>query len=160
MNLYLVRHAEAEKLQPGKKDSDRKLTREGKERIKKAADEWLYFIKKLDFICTSPYTRALETAEIIAKSFDYEKEIITDKILAAGCFTKDLIVFANSLGGEDIMVVGHQPDLSEHVSNLISAKGALVEFKKASIAKISFNGRINLSKGCLEYLIPAGVFLK
>lgn len=160
MNLYLVRHAEAEKLQPGRKDSDRKLTRDGKDRIKNAADQWLHFIKKPDFICTSPYVRAVETAEIIAKSFDFKKEIIIDKSLAAGCLTKDLIELVNSLDGEDIMVVGHQPDLSEHVSNLISARGAFIEFKKASIAKISFNGRINLSKGYLEYLIPAGAFLK
>lgn len=160
MNLYLVRHADAEKTQPGKKDEDRRLSKEGKERVKGTADQWFYLIKKLDFICTSPYVRAIETAEIIAKSFNYAKEIIRDTSLAAGCYTKDLIALVNSLGGEDILVVGHQPDLSEHVSNLISSKGALIEFKKASIAKISFSGKVNLSKGYLEYLIPPAAYLK
>ncbi len=160
MNLYLARHAEAENTQPGKKDADRKLTKEGIESTKGAADRWIYFINKLDFICASPYTRAVETAEIIARSFEYEKEIIKDEVLASGSFTKDLIELVNSLGGNDIMVVGHQPDLSEHVSTLISSNGALIDFKKAAIAKISFNGKVNPGKGYLEYLIPANILLK
>lgn len=160
MNLYLVRHADAEKTQPGKKDEDRKLSKEGKERIQGVANQWFYFIKKLDLICTSPFIRAVETAEIIAKCFEYKGEIIRDNLLAAGSYTKDLIQLINSLQGEDILIVGHQPDLSEHVSNFISSNGALVDFKKAAIAKIAFNGKANLSKGYLEYLIPATVFLK
>jgi phosphohistidine phosphatase len=160
MNLYLVRHADAEKTPPGKRDEDRRLTREGKDRIKVVAARWIYFIGELDFICTSPYVRAVETAEIIAKAFEFEKEIIKDNGLASGSLTKDLINLVNSLEGEDILIVGHQPDLSEHVSNLISAKGALVEFKKAAVAKISFNGKVNFSKGYLEFLIPSVVFLK
>ena len=160
MNLYLVRHGDAEKTQPGKRDEDRRLLQEGWESIKIAADQWIFFIKKLDIICTSPYSRAVETAEIIAQSFRYEKEILKDNTLAAGSFTKDLIDLINSLGGEDIMIIGHQPDLSEHVSNLISSKGALVDFKKGTLVKISFNGKASVSKGYLEYLIPAEVFLK
>ena len=160
MNLYLVRHADAEKTQPGKRDEDRKLIREGKDTIQKCADQWKYFIKNMDFICTSPYARAVETAEIIAKSFEFEKEIIKDKALLSGSYTKDLITLVNSLEGEDILVVGHQPDLSEHVSNLISAKGAFIEFKKSAIARISFKGKADFSKGYLEFLIPPGTFLK
>jgi len=160
MNLYLVRHSDAERTASGKRDEERSLLKEGRERIKTAAKGWLYIINKIDLICTSPYLRALETAEIIAETFDYEKEIIKDKSLMAGCFTKDLITFVNSLDGENIMVVGHQPDLSEHVSNLISSNGALVEFKKAAIAKISFNGKLNQAKGYLEYLIPSDAFVQ
>jgi phosphohistidine phosphatase len=160
MNLYLVRHGDAEKTQPGKRDEDRKLVKEGREQVKAAAGGWQYIINKLDLICSSPYKRALETAEIIAETFEYEKEIIKDRVLGAGCFTRDLITLVNSLDVENVLVVGHQPDLSEHVSNLISASGALVDFKKTAIAKISFNGKVNLSKGYLEYLVPVDAFLK
>ena len=160
MNLYLVRHADAEKTQPGKKDEERRLSKEGKERIREAAEQWFYFVKKIDLICTSPYIRAVETAEIIAQCLEYKGEIIKEKVLAAGSLTKDLIELINLFYGNDILVVGHQPDLSEHISNLISLKGALVDFKKAAIAKISFNGKVNLSKGYLEYLIPTTAFLQ
>jgi len=160
MNLYLVRHADAEKTPPGKKDEERRLSKEGKERILGAAEQWFYFIKKIDLICTSPFIRAVETAEIIARCLEYKSEIIKNKVLAPGSSTRDLIELINALDGNDIMVVGHQPDLSEHVSNLISSNGALVDFKKAAIAKISFNGKANLSKGYLEYLIPSTAFLQ
>ncbi len=160
MNLYLVRHADAEKTQPGKRDEERQLLKDGRERIKSAAGGWMYIINRLDLICSSPYVRAMETAEIIAETFEYEKEIIKDKSLGAGCFTKDLISLVNSLDAENIMVVGHQPDLSEHVSYLISSSGALVDFKKGALAKISFNGKVNLSKGYLEYLVPADAFIR
>lgn len=160
MNLYLVRHADAEKVQPAKKDEDRRLSKEGKERIRGVSNQWFYFIKNIDIICSSPFTRAVETAEIIAECFEYEGEIIKDDVLASGSYTKDMVEFVNSLDGNDILVVGHQPDLSEHVSNLISSNGALVDFKKAAIAKISFNGKASLSKGYLEYLIPSSAFLK
>jgi phosphohistidine phosphatase len=158
MNLYLVRHSDAEKMQAGKKDSDRRLSKDGKDRIKRVAIRWIYFMKTLDFICTSPYLRAVETAELIAECFEYKGEIINDNILSAGSYTKDLIELVNSLGGDNILIVGHQPDLSEHVSNLISSNGALVDFRKATIAKISFNGKVNFSKGYLEFLIPSATF--
>ena len=160
MNLYLVRHADAEKTSPGIKDKDRKLTREGKERISAAAHRWTSFTSHPDYICTSPYVRAVETAEIIADAFGYDKEIIKDNGLASGSLIKNLITLVNSLEGEDILIVGHQPDLSEHVSDLISSKGAFVEFKKAAIAKISFNGKVSLSKGYLEFLIPSDTLIK
>lgn len=160
MNLYLVRHADAEKTIPGKRDKDRRLTREGKEKLLSAANRWRHFIHRPDFICTSPYIRAVETAEIIARAYDFDNEIIKDNSLASGSITKDLITLVNSLEGEEIFIVGHQPDLSEHVSGLISSRGALIEFKKAAIAKISFNDKVKLSKGYLEFLIPADALLK
>ena len=61
------------RLSPGKRDEDRRLTKEGKERIKTAAKGWMYIINRLDLICTSPYIRAVETAEIIAETFEYDK---------------------------------------------------------------------------------------
>jgi phosphohistidine phosphatase len=160
MNLYLVRHGDAEKLQPGKKDEDRKLTGEGSAEVKRVAGQWIFFIKNLDFICTSPLIRAVETAEIIAEAFEYDKEIIKDTVLAPGSSTRDLVVLVNSLRGDNILIVGHQPDLSEHISELISSRGALIDCKRASIAKISFNGKVNPSKGYLEYLIPPDAFFK
>jgi phosphohistidine phosphatase len=160
MNLYLVRHADAEKTQPGKRDHERKLTIEGRKSIEYASDRWKHFINHLDHICTSPYTRAVETAEIIAEAFEYNSEIIKDKVLSAGSNTKDLVELVNALEGNDILIVGHQPDLSQHLSNLISSRSASIEFRKTALAKISFNGKASFSRGYLEYLIPAEVFSK
>ncbi len=56
------------------------------------------------------------------------------------------------------LLLGHEPDFSEHVSQLISNSGAKIDFKKGMIAKISFNGKAKLTRGVLEFLIPAKAY--
>ena len=158
MNIYLVRHGDAEKTAIGKKDFDRDLTPEGKIKIKSAVANWKIFLPDIDFIVTSPYIRALNTAKIIAETYEVKNPVIIDKKLSPGSKAENLIEIANSLSGEEIVFVGHQPDLSGHLSNLISGSGANIEFKKGAVAKITFRNKVHLSKGVLEYLIPAGAF--
>jgi phosphohistidine phosphatase SixA len=64
----------------------------------------------------------------------------------------------NSFPSGEIAIVGHQPDLSNHLSRLISGSGASIEFKKGAIAKISFSNKVREGKGVLEFLIPPGIF--
>jgi len=115
MNIYLIRHADAEKSSPSKKDYERKLTPEGISSIKAAVEGWKNLISSFDYIVSSPLKRAVQTAEIVAKSFYYKEEITTDKRIAVGN-TEELIEIANSLDGKEIAFVGHEPDFSNHVS--------------------------------------------
>ena len=154
MNIYLIRHGEAEKSAIGLKDFDRHLTQQGRIRLIQTAENWKNYFDKFDFIVASPFLRAVQTAEIIKEVFYLPEEIIVDKKLAPGCKTESIIELATSLVGEEIAFIGHQPDLGEHASNLISLKGANIEFKKGAIAKISFENKIRLGKGTLEFLIP------
>ena len=158
MNIYLIRHGDAEKSSVSKKDFDRELTASGIAKIKTAALNWKVLINSFDYIVSSPLIRAEQTASAIAEVYGFNKEIISDKKLSPGSKTESLIEIANSLSGEDIAFVGHQPDFSEHLSNMISSKGAYLEFKKGAIAKISFYNKAHLGKGILEFLIPAGAY--
>lgn len=158
MNIYLIRHGDAEKSYTAKNDFERKLTPQGIEQIKSASKGWKSFISSFDYIISSPLLRAKETAEIVAEIFNNKNDIIIDERIAAGGSTEDLIDAANELNVKDIAFVGHEPDFSNHISNLTSNSGAFVDFKKGAIAKISFNGKARLSKGMLEYLIPPKVF--
>ncbi len=160
MNIYLIRHGEAEKSSFNKKDFDRELTNTGKVKLKNAALAWKDYIIPFDYLISSPLARALQTAQIIAEYFEIKNEIIVDKKLSAGSRTDSIIEIANSLEAANVAFVGHQPDFSEHVSNLISTNGANVDFKKAAIAKIFFQNKVHLSRGILEFLIPAGIFNK
>ena len=158
MNIYLIRHSEAENISKGIKDFDRKLTQDGELKIKNAARYWKNIISNFDYILSSPYIRALQTAKIIASVFNYKNEIHTDRKLGCGSETDDLIDAINLFDGNDIAYVGHQPDLSNHASALISGSGAFVEFKKGAIAKISFHNKVKEGKGVLEFLITQNVF--
>jgi phosphohistidine phosphatase len=154
MNIYLIRHGDAERTSPGLSDFERKLTKEGKIQLKASAERWKNLVTGFDYIVTSPLTRAVQTAKIITDVFEYNNEIIKDQRLGGGGNTEGLIEIADSLDGDDIAFVGHQPDFSQYLSDLISSGYARIEFKKAAIAKIYFHNRMQISRGVLEFLIP------
>jgi phosphohistidine phosphatase len=158
MNIYLIRHGDAEKVSTGKKDFDRELTLPGRIKLKSAVLNWKNLIKEFNFIVTSPLTRAVQTANIIAELYGAGYNILIDKKLSPGSRTENLIEIANSLESEEIAFVGHQPDLSEQLSDLTSPKGAYIDFKKGAIAKVSFGNKVSIAKGTLEFLIPVSVF--
>ncbi len=160
MNIYLIRHGEAEKAVIGKKDIDRELTSAGKIKMKDTVASWKNIIDKLDYIYSSPLVRAVQTAEVVAEEFGISKKIITDKKLSPGCKTDNIIEIANGAGEEDIAFVGHQPDFSEILSELISNKGAYIDVKKGAIAKVVFGNKAHAGKGTLEFLIPPLAFNK
>jgi phosphohistidine phosphatase len=160
MNLYLIRHSEAERISPLKKDFDRELTPEGIKLLRKAVEYWQKIINGFDLIVTSPLVRAVQTSDIIAEGFNYSNEVIKDNNLAAGAVTGDLIELINTFNVENIACIGHQPDLSNHVSNTISTNGCTLHFPLAAICKIRFNGQAKFSKGELIYLIPPEIFKK
>lgn len=160
LNIYLIRHSDAESISKGIKDSERKLTPEGINKIREAATIWKNFIPTFDYIISSPYVRALQTAKVIAEVFNCPEKIMTDRRIACGSRTDDVVEIANSLNAENIAFVGHQPDMSDHVSAMISSNGAFADFKKGAIAKITFHNKAREGKGILEYLIPASNIIK
>lgn len=159
MNIYLIRHSDAENSSPSITDGERKLTQKGKDKIQKAAEGWKKLIPTFDFIVSSPLARALQTAEIVADVYKLEKsKVIIDRRLKSGSHIDDVIEIASSLEAENIAFVGHQPEFSEHVSELISQTYAYIDFKKAAIAKINFYNKAKKGKGLLEFLIPPQIF--
>ncbi len=158
MNIYLIRHGDAESISKSKSDHERELTTKGKESIKKAAAGWKKIIYNFDLIASSPYKRALQTAELIAQVYNFKDKIVTDKRIVSGSRENDLIDFINSQDEKNIAIVGHEPDMSRNLSALVSSSGMYCEFKKGTIAKINFEGKVRPSDGTLEFLIPADLF--
>jgi phosphohistidine phosphatase len=158
MNIYLIRHGDSEKISTNKKDTERKLTPDGEQKLKIAAEGWKLLVPQFSHIISSPISRALQTAEIIAQAYKFTGNIITDKRLISGNKTEGLIDLANEIMGHDMAFIGHEPDFSEHVSHLISNSVVRVDFKKGMIAKISFDGRAKMSRGVLEFLIPVKAY--
>ncbi|QQS37705.1 MAG: phosphohistidine phosphatase SixA [Ignavibacteriales bacterium] len=158
MNLYLIRHGDAEAISESGKDFDRKLTHAGIEQMKLAAQGWQSLIDQFDVIVASPLVRAVETARIISDVFNYKKDIMLDNNLISGGSTSEVVILANSLNLINVAMIGHQPDLSQHTSRLISNANASIAFEKGTIAKISFPNSVIAGKGVLKFLIPAESF--
>lgn len=155
MVIYLIRHAEAEAAIPGINDSDRSLSEKGKNALLNNFETWKKFIPKFSIIISSPYLRAIQTAEIIAHAYKYPlNKILKNKLLVPGCKSESIIEIANEHNIENIAFIGHQPDLSRHVVNLTSSGNFNIGFSPGTIAGLSFSGRVRPVSGILNFLIP------
>jgi len=154
MNIYLIRHAEAEQTSDLKPHEQRELTPKGIAILKASADVWKNYITNIDIILSSPLKRAMQTAEIISEVFDVKTGIMEDNSLLNGGQTEDIPNAAQSLGFNELAMIGHQPDIGTHISILIGANELNCWIPPAAIAKISFDGNPTVGKGKLEFLIP------
>jgi len=141
MNLYFLRHGiAADKTEWKGSDSDRPLTKDGIRKMKKAAKGIRNLDLKLDWILTSPYRRAYETAEIAAKALKLRKKLRVFKSLAPDGDAKTLVrhLALNFRSWESVMMVGHEPYLSSLISVFLSGKaGSGMELEKGGLAKLS-----------------------
>ena len=64
MQIYLLRHVIAEDAKPGHPDSERPLTAEGRDKLRRVLKRARTADLDPSLILSSPYRRALETAEI------------------------------------------------------------------------------------------------
>ena len=113
--LYLLRHAKSRWDDPALPDRDRPLEARGERDAAKMGKHFLQANRKPDLILSSPATRAMVTAKVIAKSLNYKVSNISidDRLYAA---TKaSLIAVIETLGDtlDRVMLVGHNPGLAE-----------------------------------------------
>lgn len=141
MNLYFLRHGIA--VEPGtagcRRDSERPLTPEGRRKLARGAGAMTEMEIELDLILASPYVRARQTAEIVARQFHAEQRLAFSDALAVDGDPRRLIegIRACEPAPENVLLVGHEPYLSGLISVLVfgSASGAVV-MKKGGLAKL------------------------
>lgn len=150
MELYFLRHAEAEDARSGLADGDRRLTPEGSEATKREAEGLRKLGLKLDLVLTSPLVRARQTAEIVAKALGLPTPTAASQ-LASGCELADLrSLLSEHADCKRVMLVGHEPDFSRMVSQLVGS--ASLKLKKGGIARVNADS-IESGRGELEWLL-------
>jgi phosphohistidine phosphatase len=158
MNLFILRHAIA--VEPGSagfaKDADRPLTPKGERKLWKIAEGFEQLEICFDWILSSPYLRARQTAEIVAEVLDIRKKLEFSEALTPGGSPARLIDTINSQKPkpENVLLVGHEPYLSELISLLISgSKNIPVTMKKAGLCKLVVESLHNGQCATLEWLL-------
>ena len=153
--VYLLRHGPAGSHGEWMADDDlRPLTEKGREAIRAVAEQLAHADVRVDRILTSPLTRALETAEIVAQRLGAAKLVDIDARISPGFDSEDLAgILSDHPDADALMVVGHEPDLSGVTSALIG--GGSIEFKKGAVARVDLvpSGR---PAGSLVWLITPG----
>jgi phosphohistidine phosphatase len=141
MKLFLLRHAIAvERGTAGfEDDSLRPLTEAGRDKMQRIARGMKMLGLSFDHILTSPYVRAEQTARIVAAALELEKRLVTEPLLAAE--QEPRAVLAKLAGREwessDVLLVGHEPYLSELASLMIgSVHCSALKMKKGGLCKL------------------------
>ena len=141
MNLYILRHGLAvERGTPGfENDARRPLTPKGRRQLRKITDAIGAMKLRPDVILSSPLVRARQTAEIVAAGLKLERRLAFADELSPGGNVKKLTVKIGALEPlpENLLLVGHEPDLSKMISLLVTGKtSAGFALKKAGLAKL------------------------
>ena len=162
MQIYLLRHAEAES--DSAHDETRALTAKGS----KQAETIGRFCLKHGFIpgviLSSPLTRAEETARLVALQLNLPKLVQVEEFLRAGMTPERALsglreVFINLMKRQkysenaNIMLVGHEPDLSNLAGVLIGGRARSVHFRKATLMGVTVE-ELKPGAGTIEFLLP------
>jgi len=137
--LILVRHAIAEDRQAGKRDAERRLTPEGASKLVRAARGLRTLEIEPDRVLTSPLVRAVETAALLVEVLAPQLKAEVCAALAPGHHPQSVLDAVGGGEGETIVLVGHEPDLGELASWLLtgSARAVSVPFRKGGAVAIA-----------------------
>ncbi|MBN1426698.1 phosphohistidine phosphatase SixA [Candidatus Fermentibacteria bacterium] len=154
-HLYIMRHAEAEDLETGGDDAERPLTKRGR-KAARAMGRWITGQGiSPEVIATSPLKRAMQTARAVRKAMAGPKPMLIPE-LAGECPAKDLAVSLMPVfeGAETVLVVGHQPQLAQLVSLLVTG-GIYGRFdlKKGSLCRIEMETLLPAKCGSLDLVV-------
>lgn len=136
--LYIMRHGIAEEESASGNDADRRLTERGRRRTAQVARGLARIGVAPELIFTSPYRRTVETAQIIARAFPKAALHEMPELASGASPTTIVRALQCAAGANRVMLIGHQPDLGELISFLLtgSANLAAIEVKKATVAAI------------------------
>lgn len=130
------------------KDSERPLTGKGRRQLRRSAAAMKRMKLRFDLVLSSPYVRARETAEIVVEELDLKKRLRLSDTLKCENEPESMIVEIGRLkpAPKNLLLVGHEPYLSELVSRLVSGNGGLaMDFKKGGLCKLEMeklDGRV------------------
>lgn len=156
MILYLMRHGIAEEFKLGSPDAGRALTQRGTLRTAMVARALDRLELRFDTIITSPYRRARQTAEIVARTTGFEGELVEDNRLTPSVRPEETVGIITELGVvEHVLFTGHEPNMSGTISHLVADGALSIDLRKASVAAIQIDRMTADPRGTLLwYLTP------
>jgi phosphohistidine phosphatase len=155
VRLYFFRHGPAmSRAEWDGPDDQRPLTTEGAELTRHVSKRLAGMDLRIDAILTSPYTRALQTAQLLDKALGATGSLKSEPRLEPDGFTRDSLdaMLTEHEGAAGVVLIGHEPSMTEVISDLIGG-GELV-LKKAGLARVDIAAASSGSPGALRWLFP------
>jgi phosphohistidine phosphatase len=136
VQLFLVRHADAAFATPALSDADRYLTRPGRDAARSLGDRLRWYDCRATAMWTSPLTRAVQTAEILASGLHWTGMVESVPALAPGGDAHHVLARLSREPLDGVLViVGHEPDLSG-LGTLVTRRADFPGLRKAEAARI------------------------
>ncbi len=140
MDLYIVRHGIAIDRDDPKcpPDPERYLTEGGVEKTKQVAKGVAALGVTADLFLSSPYVRAVQTAEIFAAALEYSKQKIrkSDLLLPGAEPSMLFRELARDKQSSSVFIFGHGPQLDEIIAAAFGGKHAFTSLKKSGVAAL------------------------
>lgn len=154
MELYLFRHGIAEDAQPGRRDADRALVDNGRKKAVEVVKAARRAGLEPSLVVSSPYLRAIQTAQLAVDELGYKGEIVKiDALVPHGSpdtVWHELRVHRSEAA---ILLAGHEPLLSHLAAFLLAAPALRIEMKKAAMVRIDLETFGPSPHGILRWMI-------
>jgi phosphohistidine phosphatase len=152
MELYLLRHGIAE--DNAATDADRQLTEEGRQKLRRVMKRAAAAGVSPSLILSSPYKRAVETAEIAASELGYKEKIL--RVVSLIPDSSPPSVWSEIREHRDesaILLAGHEPLFSATVAYLLGSTQEMVDFRKAALVRIDVHNFGASPQGVLQWML-------
>jgi phosphohistidine phosphatase len=158
MQIYLLRHGIAEDARAGQGDSERALTGEGRDKLRRVLKRAKAGDASPDAILSSPYRRAVETAQVAVEVFGYTGEIVRTRALVPEASPQDVWDEIRALKIEgSILLASHEPLMSSTVAFFLACSELHVEMKKGALVRVDCE-RVGLHpRGVLRWMLTPAV---
>ncbi len=157
MKVYLLRHATAEGRHQQVTDRQRRITPAGMEQLGAALRGLRELKVRPDQVLSSPYRRAWDTAAAACRVLNPSKQPVELSALAPGGNVSQIWMELKKLAAvRAVMLVGHEPLLSEFASFLLNSPNLSVNLKKSGLLRIDLaTVNVNRPMGTLRWLLTA-----
>ena len=153
MEIYVLRHGMAEEVRAGTPDSERALTEAGRGKLRRVLDRARAAGVKPSLILTSPYRRALETAQVAGQVLGCGK-VLECAALVPGSTPEEIWDAIRKRRREAaVLLSGHEPLLGLTVAYLLGAPALQVDLKKAALVRIDEENFSEAPRGILKWML-------
>lgn len=156
MHVYLLRHGIAEDESAGVSDADRALTLDGKRKLRHVLKSVAESGAKPSLILSSPFKRALQTAEVASSVLGYAGQVLRTKVLLPSGSPEQVWEEIRVHKGEaELMLVGHNPLFDALGPYLLGTPSLHMDFKKGAVMRVDIESFGAQPRGILRWYLIA-----
>ena len=157
MQIYLLRHGIAEDAGPALPDSERALTEEGREKLRRVLKRARAADVSIGVLLSSPLKRAAETAEVAAEVLGYTGKIVRSAALEPDASPREAWNEIRARRDEpSLLLASHEPLMSSLAAFLLGCPALQVDMKKAGLVRIDCEALAE-PRGVLKWMITPGI---